>query len=217
MSAREEILGRVRAALGDVADGPDGPGPGPEAVFGGDPGLSREDLAGLFAERCAEYRATVTRCADEPGAIARALDEAVQRCGVRTIAAPAGLAAQWLALDGVEVLRDEPPLPIARLATVDAALTACAGAIARTGTIVLDAGPDQGRRALTLVPDVHVCVVRAEQIVDRVFESVAPLAEGIAAGRAVTFISGPSATSDIELRRVEGVHGPRTLEVVLAG
>src|SRR5215212_10889133 len=120
-------------------------------------------------------------------------------------------------LDGAELVRDDPPLPVAELDRLDAVLTGCALGIAETGTIALDGGAASGRRALTLVPDVHLCVVEAEQVVAAVPDAVARLAEAAAAGRPVTLVSGPSATSDIELDRVEGVHGPRTLEVFVVG
>src|ERR1019366_4757225 len=111
-----------------------------------------------------------------------------------------------------------PPLSLSELDGGVAALTGCAQAVALTGTIVLDAGPEQGRRVLSLIPDVHVCVVRAEQIVYGVPEAIAALAPGVLQSRRpLTLISGPSATSDIELQRVEGVHGPRQLEVIVAG
>lgn len=167
------------------------------------------DLVDLAAERIADYRATVHRV---PAA------ELVER--IRTVLAdrvahhmlaPAGLPPEWL-VDGVTWLVDEPPLSITELDQAGGVLTGCALVIAETGTIVLDAGPDQGRRALTLIPDYHLCVVRADQIVGTVPAAIARLDPT----RPTTFISGPSATSDIEFNRVEGVHGPRTLDVVIA-
>ena len=118
-------------------------------------------------------------------------------------------------MPGVEVADDGPGVAMSELDAVDGALTGCALAIAETGTVVLDGGPACGRRALTLVPDHHVCVVRGDQVVAGVPDAVAALSAAAAEGRPITFVSGPSATSDIELQRVEGVHGPRKLDVVV--
>jgi L-lactate dehydrogenase complex protein LldG len=163
----------------------------------------------LFAERAAEYRATVSRTtgADLPTAIA----ECLGRRGVRTLVVPTGIPVMWLAEANVETWYDEPPLSVTRLDAADGALTGAAVGIALTGTVILDAGPDQGRRALSLLPDYHLCVIRADQIVATVPEAVAR----VMPTRPQTWISGPSATSDIELNRVEGVHGPRTLDVLI--
>jgi L-lactate dehydrogenase complex protein LldG len=134
--------------------------------------------------------------------------------GAKRIVVPDGFPAQWLtSVDSASVIRDEPVLTPADLDVTDGVLTSSTVAIAETGTIVLDAGPGQGRRALTLVPDYHLCVVQAADVVRGVPEGIVRLAASGA--RPLTWISGPSATSDIELERVEGVHGPRTLAVVL--
>jgi L-lactate dehydrogenase complex protein LldG len=166
------------------------------------------DLVALAAERIADYRATVH---------VLPADELTDRIGAvladrmaHHMLAPAGLPADWR-VDGVTWLVDEPPLSVAELDQASGVLTGCALVIAETGTIVLDAGADQGRRALTLIPDYHLCVVRAEQIVGTVPEAIVRLDPA----RPTTFISGPSATSDIEFDRVEGVHGPRTLDVLI--
>jgi L-lactate dehydrogenase complex protein LldG len=207
--ARAEILARIRDALADH--------PTPPAVsrsYGRDvePGT---DVVALFAERAADYRATV-EIVDEhalPATIAAVL----RAHGARRVAAPADLPEHWLggasAAGGPECdwLRDDPPLSVADLDGADGVVTAAALAIALTGTIVLDAGPAQGRRVLTLLPDLHVCVVRADQIAATVPAAIARL-DG---RRPQTWISGPSATSDIELNRVEGVHGPRNLHVIV--
>jgi L-lactate dehydrogenase complex protein LldG len=163
------------------------------------------------------YKATVVRAAagDVPARIAELLAGA----GVATAVLPSGLDDAWraaIAASGVTVLDDEPQLSRAELDRIDAVVTASAVGIAETGTIVLDHAADQGRRALTLVPDTHLVVVRADQVVSDVAEAVARLAPAVTDGAPLTWISGPSATSDIELSRVEGVHGPRTLLVILS-
>ena len=159
----------------------------------------------------AEYKATVHRT-QEPD-IAATVAEICNAEGARRLGIPPDLPASWRP-DKTELSEDEGLTP-AELDGLDGALTACAVAIAETGTFVLDGGPGQGRRALTLVPDLHVCVVRADQVVGIVPEAIARLEQAVRAGRAVTFVSGPSATSDIELDRVEGVHGPRILHVLV--
>jgi L-lactate dehydrogenase complex protein LldG len=120
-----------------------------------------------------------------------------------------------IGIEDVELVVDDPPLSAAELDAVDGVLTGCALGIAETGTIVLDGGARSGRRVLTLVPDYHLCVVEAASIVAGVPDAVAALAAAAAEGRPITLVSGPSATSDIELDRVEGVHGPRTLDVLV--
>jgi L-lactate dehydrogenase complex protein LldG len=164
----------------------------------------------LFCERVADYRATVVRVR-APG-IGAAIAAACEARGSRRVIA----AGEWDA-PGVNITLDDPSLPARELDGFDAALTGCALAIAETGTIVLDGGARQGRRALTLVPDYHLCVISERAICDLVPEAVERLEEAVGQGRPLTFISGPSATSDIELNRVEGVHGPRTLHVLIAG
>lgn len=121
------------------------------------------------------------------------------------------------AIAGVRLVRDDPPLTHRELDSLDGVITGCAVAIASTGTIVLDGGGLSGRRALTLVPDLHICVVRAEQVVGDVPAAIGLLQGAVERGRPITFVSGPSATSDIELERVEGVHGPRRLELLVVG
>ncbi|HEX3650090.1 MAG TPA: LUD domain-containing protein [Pseudonocardiaceae bacterium] len=170
------------------------------------------DLVDLAAERIADYQATVHRSttADLPTKIA----EVLTNRSPGTMTAPPGVPVGWRP-SPVDWLLDraDHPLSLAELDQVGGVLTGCALVIAETGTIVLNGGPDQGRRALTLVPDYHLCVVLADQIVGIVPEAVARLDPS----RPITFISGPSATSDIEFDRVEGVHGPRTLDVIIAG
>ena len=205
-SARDEILGRVRSALAGVEPTHE-PVVAPSAVH--DPAPSHQQVVDLFAERVADYRAVVDRvtAADLPGHLA-GLFAPTER-----VVVPPGLDAALLAAVPFPVPDDG--LTAADLDTTDAVLTTATVGIAETGTIVLDHGPGQGRRALTLVPDRHVCVVRVEQVVPDVPDAMTRLAASVAGGRPFTWVSGPSATSDIELTRVEGVHGPRVLHVVL--
>lgn len=205
-SARDEILGRVRSALAGVEATPE-PVVAPRAVH--DPPRSQAQVVDLFAERVADYRAVVDRVG--PAELTRHLASLLT--GTARVVVPSGLDGALRAAVPHPVVDEE--LSAAELDTVDAVLTTACVGIAETGTIVLDHGPGQGRRALTLVPDRHVCVVRADQVVPDVPDAMARLAASVASGRPLTWVSGPSATSDIELTRVEGVHGPRVLHVVL--
>jgi L-lactate dehydrogenase complex protein LldG len=202
-TAKQEILDRIRTALGGERTAPpvergyhttsdDRPGSAP--------------VLDLLEDRLVDYKATVHRCrAAQVGDTVRAVLAPLLPEGGKVVVPP-GLPDDWV--PGATVDQDFDPLALDEFAAV---VTCSAATAARTGTIVLDGSPDQGRRAITLVPDVHVCVVRADQVVDTVPELLARLDPT----RPLTFISGPSATSDIELQRVEGVHGPRTLAVVL--
>ena len=207
-AARDDILERIRRANRAAGDPPVPDVPrGYRRTGGSAPGSPA--LVDLFEDRLLDYHATVhrTRRADVAMAVGAALTSA-SVLGGRVIV-PAGLPPSWSSEIGSPV-PDEGLSP-AELDTAVAVVTGCAAACAETGTIVLDGSDGHGRRAVTLVPDVHVCVVLAEQVVDTVPELLGRLDPR----RALTFISGPSATSDIELSRVEGVHGPRNLHVVL--
>jgi L-lactate dehydrogenase complex protein LldG len=219
-AAREEILDRIRAAVGPAGEARAATPTQLDAAYAALPrGYRRAhhdpaatDIVALFAERAADYRAVV-ECvpeADLPAAIARAL------MSVPTFLVPDGLPSAWLATvpdaDGGRTVRDDPPLSARELDQIAGVVTGCAVAIAETGTIILDHGPGQGRRALTLVPDFHLVVVRADQVAADLPDALARLDPA----RPHTLISGPSATSDIELIRVEGVHGPRNLHILIA-
>jgi L-lactate dehydrogenase complex protein LldG len=206
--ARADVLARVRDALGPGAAVPDVPRAYRGAGRAGPAGAP--DVVDRFCARVEEYRATVQRVS--PDGLAAATAAACRSRGVARLAVPPGGPAE---IEGVELVVDDPPLSAADLDAVDGVLTGCALGIAETGTIVLDGGPRSGRRAITLVPDYHLCIVEAEAIVAGVPDAVAALAEAAKAGRPITLVSGPSATSDIELDRVEGVHGPRTLDVLV--
>jgi len=220
MSAREEIMGRVRAALSDVtASGAPVTSVEREYRTSGPLAVGSDEAVEMLVDRLVDYRATVHHAVDD-AAVARVVAEIVQGLPrTSSIVVPSGIDRSWLAAlpEAVRVLDDsrEHPMTALELDEVDAVITASRVSVADTGTIVLDGEPDQGRRAVTLVPDVHVCIVRRDQVVETVPEGVAILAEH--PDRPQTWISGPSATSDIELSRVEGVHGPRTLHVVIAG
>lgn len=209
MTARDEVMTRIRSALSGQ--------PSPVVVprdyrTTGEHPPGADAVLELFVDRLVDYKASVHRTG-APG-LAAAISSVLQRDA--SVVVPPELPASWLdacAANGrvMRVDGDSLPLSAAELDGMAAVVTGCRVGIAETGTIVLDAAPDQGRRALTLVPDHHVVVVFAEQVVMSVPESLT-LLDPV---RPLTFISGPSATSDIEFTRVEGVHGPRVLDVIV--
>ncbi|MEV8056651.1 LUD domain-containing protein [Streptomyces antimycoticus] len=213
--SRALVMARIRRALADVprAETPDAvPVERTYHRVHGD--RTPSETVDLLAEHLADYRAIVHRTDAPalPALIARLLADR----GATSVALPPGLPDSWLSAvpDAVRRVPDTAGLTPHDLDAVSSVVTACAVAIAETGTVVLDAAPDQGRRRITLVPDHHICVIRVpDQVVDSVPEGL----ERLDPARPLTWISGPSATSDIELDRVEGVHGPRTLEVILTG
>ncbi|MGW5938284.1 LutC/YkgG family protein [Streptomyces celluloflavus] len=211
MSGRDVVLARVRRALADVPRG-EGPEDWPVERDYRRVHSSRTtaQTVELLAENLADYRAIVHRCAADglPALIRRLLAAR----GAETVVVPPGLDPAWLAATDATLVPDRAAQTPRELDAVDSVVTGCAVAIAETGTLVLDGGPDQGRRRITLVPDHHLCVVR---VPGQVVGSVPQALPRLAPDRPLTWISGPSATSDIELDRVEGVHGPRTLEVIL--
>jgi L-lactate dehydrogenase complex protein LldG len=197
MTAREEILTKVSSAIGSA----------PRTAIPREYRTATDDGLATFLDRLAHYGA-VTHVVD-----ATELDRTViGTLGGRSIVVPDGIPDAWLT--GVNAVRDDPQLTYDQIDRAQGVLTTCAIAIAQTGTIVLDAGPGMGRRALTLLPDYHLCVVQHDQIVPSVPEAIAKLESNPT--RPITFISGPSATVDIEMTRVRGVHGPRNLEVIVA-
>ena len=205
--ARTDVLRRIRLAL-------DGATPGEvPREYRTEDARKHDEIVDLFAERVAEYQATVHRVreAEVVDVIARVAAEA----GAGRIGIPVDLPKEWRPVSGVELVEDAS-LSVEQLDGLDGAVTGCAAAVAEVGAFVLDSGAGQGRRALSLVPDLHICVVREDQVVGLVPEAVRVLEEAVTAGRPLTFVAGPSATSDIELDRVEGVHGPRVLHVVVA-
>ena len=222
--ARADILHRVRSALADAS---------PRDIprdYRTEDERGRDEIVRVFAERVAEYRATVHRVSASE--VAETVQRIASEAGARRIGVPADLPEDWRprwpaeegarrglagadAAERIELVEDAS-LSVPELDALDGALTACALGIAEVGAFVLDGGEGQGRRALSLVPDLHICVVREDQVVGLVPEAVRTLETSVRAGRPLTFVAGPSATSDIELDRVEGVHGPRVLHVILA-
>jgi L-lactate dehydrogenase complex protein LldG len=217
MSGRDEVLARIRTAVGDRPPGPDGELP--HATDGDIPrgyrtssGLEPGQLLDLLADRLHDYGCTVRRTA--PDQLMATVAAALADRGAHWLVVPPGLDLPGLDLTGLPAeieFTDGDGLSPAALDATDGVITGAAVAIAETGTIVLDGSAGQGRRALSLVPDYHLCLLRAGQVVGLVGEALARLDPT----RPLTWISGPSATSDIELDRVNGVHGPRTLEVIL--
>jgi L-lactate dehydrogenase complex protein LldG len=205
VNGREAILARVRAAL---ADRPPSPVVPRDYRHRGDRDAGA--VLDLFVDRVRDYEATVV-VTDDPRAAAA---EAFVAAGARRV----GIAADLdpLLRPKGPALVEDVGLSSRDLDALDGALTSCAAGCAETGTIALDGGPGQGRRALSLVPDLHVCIVRAGAIVETVPELIAALEPSARGGRPIVLVSGPSATSDIELNRVEGVHGPRRLVVIVA-
>ena len=207
-SAREEVLSRVRRALEDV---PVHERPDDVVVaraYRRQSEASTHERIERFIDRLRDYNVDVRRMGAAD--LAEALSDACARLELHRVVVPSSLSRDWHP-DGVEVVEDQQLTP-AELDAVDAAVTGCAVAIAETGTIVLDGHGTSGRRAITLVPDHHICVIHSDQIHPGVPQALAALERAVAEDRApVTFISGPSASSDIELSRVEGVHGPRHL------
>lgn len=210
-SAKVEMLRRIRAAVGGVSNG--------EVARAGWSRLERgyrragtlehEEMLELLEDRLRDYDAHVVRVgrADVAAAVAARLGER----GIKRMVVPVGLTAEWLPAE-FEFVVDEG-ISAAELDGVDGVMTGSAVAIAETGTVVLQNVPGQGRRAATLVPDYHLCVVRVEDVVETVPEAMDRLAG--TSGLATTFVSGPSATADIEMTRIKGVHGPRHLDVLL--
>ncbi|MCX4790928.1 MULTISPECIES: LutC/YkgG family protein [unclassified Streptomyces] len=204
-TARDTVLGRIKDALA-LAPTPDTTVP---RTYRTGRTLPDDERLALFTDRLVDYKAHVHTCTADRTAATVA--EVLRERGARRIGVPAGLDPAWLGVYDGEVQQDSDTIPAPRLDALDGVVTASAVSCAETGTIFLDGSPDQGRRALSLVPDLHVCVVDLSSVEVGVPEAVARLVPE----RPTTLISGPSATSDIELERVEGVHGPRTLVVVI--
>jgi L-lactate dehydrogenase complex protein LldG len=205
VTARDAVLARVRTAIRGAAASP------VRRDYRRIGALDPEARVRLLCERIGDYRAEVRRVA--PGEIEAALADVLAARGATRLGIPPGLPTEWLPASGEYAVDDG--LTARELDRLDGAITGCTLAVAETGTLILSGGPAEGRRALTLVPDLHVCVVAEHQVVQLLPEATPALTALAFEGRPLTFVSGPSATSDIELSRVEGVHGPRTLVVLV--
>ena len=210
MSARDAILGSVRRALEKPS-----PLSGPAPVYRRTGEMSAKARQERFLSRLQDYNVNLFPIAG-PEQIAPIVAARLEALGKRSLAVAPDIDPAWRPA-GLDLLVDDAATAYAELDRAEAALTACACAIAETGTIVLDGGPGQGRRALTLLPDHHLCVVFAAQLVEIVPEALERMRPSAEAGLPLTFLSGPSATADIEFDRVVGVHGPRTLDVLFIG
>ncbi|ALE04187.1 lactate utilization protein C (plasmid) [Arthrobacter sp. ERGS1:01] len=209
MSARDDVLNRIKSALRDSPAAPEIP-----RNYRLVSTMTAAQRLEQLVDRLVDYKANVfvVPAAEAPAKLAELLD------GAASIVVPHGLPAEYLQLlkndagsPAVQVDSPERRLTVDELDAVDAVVTGAAVAVAETGTIMLDGSPSQGRRVISLVPDRHVCLLRAADIVEVLPEAIARLDPA----SPQTWISGPSATSDIELERVEGVHGPRTLDVLI--
>ena len=213
--ARTEILARIRRASSDITNSDPVTDVPVEWEYG--TGIEMDDVVGTFVEKVIDYKATVVRVqgADVPKAVVEGLKVT---CAEHSTVVPVGLDEFWVEAikgAGIDARVDEPQLSKEELNDTDAVVTASAAGIADTGSIVLTHVEDQGRRAITLVPDRHVCVIKASQVVSDVPEAIQIVKPAVHDGHPLTFISGGSATSDIELARVDGVHGPRQLYVIV--
>jgi L-lactate dehydrogenase complex protein LldG len=210
-AAKSLILGRIRDVMGAREESAAEGHARIERTYIHSASLARDRCIDLFVDRLQHYQVTVHRCTG--AAIAGTVAAALAARGKSRLLVPAGIDPGWLP-EGIAFVRDDA-LDYRDLDRSEGVLTACSVAIAATGTLVLRHGAGEGRRALTLIPDYHLCVVLPDQIVETVPEAFRFLAS--APPLLVTTISGPSATADIEMTRIRGVHGPRTLEVILAG
>jgi L-lactate dehydrogenase complex protein LldG len=210
VSARDEVLARIHGALGEAPPAPEVPR---TYRTHGEHAVGAPELVLQLIDRLEDYKATVIRTgADDDNSIGQAVADTLATLEIGQAVTPAGTPKQWTAFLA-DVIVDDGALDVRSLDRIPAVVTGSVVAISETGTIVLDGGDLCGRRAITLVPDTHVCIVRVSDVVQTVPEGL----QRLNPQRPLTFISGPSATSDIELDRVEGVHGPRTLIVVIAG